>query len=274
MRLETQSVTRAGANLEATVAGDGAVTVVLLHGYPFDRTMWDPQLRALAARTTVLAPDLRGLGSSELGDGAGDVRTHADDVVAWLARESTSRVVLMGLSMGGYVAFEVWRRARERVAALVLIDTKPTDDSADAKKARVSQREAIREGGMSAVVAPLLDAVLGSTTKASRPDVVEHVRRMILHTKPAGAMAALDAMRTRPDSTPDLAGIDVPTLVLVGEEDGITPPNVARDMAHAIPGATLVTIPAAGHVTSLEAPELVTRALRTFLDGLALDTRH
>ena len=258
-----------GAELFAWTSGDGPRAVVLLHGFPFDHTMWDSQIESLSDVGRIVAPDLRGLGESGVGGGGGrGLAAYADDVVAWLDHFRIDRAVVAGLSMGGYVAFEIWRRARARITALVLLDTKAEADSPEAKEARVRAREAIREGGMSAVGGGMVEQVLGETTRHRRPEVVKHTRRMILGTRPDGAMAALDAMRGRPDSTPDLPGIDVPTLVLVGEEDSLTPPETARAMAAAIPGAELRIVPGAGHVSSLENPGAVTGALRSFLERI------
>jgi pimeloyl-ACP methyl ester carboxylesterase len=228
--------------------------------------MWTPQIRGLRRDAGILAPALLGLGESRLGpEAAPSMDDYADDVLAWMDETGISRAVVAGLSMGGYVAFAMWRRAPQRVAALVLLDTKAEADGEEARRGRVATRETIAARGMEAVVDGMLEKVLGSTTRRSRPDVVAQVRRMILETDPRGAMAALDALRGRPDSSGTLAGIDVPVTVLVGEEDALTPPDVARDMAARIPGARLVAVPRAGHVTSLEAPDEVTEALRRTL---------
>jgi len=256
-----------GTRLRAWLAGDGPVNLVLVHGYPFDRTMWEPQVEELSGRARILVPDLRGLGKSDLPtSGRTRMRDYADDLARWMDHAEMDRAVLVGLSMGGYVSFEVWRRHRGRVAALALLDTKAEADSAPAKEARVAARERIGREGMAAVVEDMLKGLLGATTLGNRPRVVEHVRRMILDTVPAGAMAAVDAMRERPDSTDDLPGIDVPALVVVGEEDTLTPPSAAEAMAGAIPGAELVRIPRCGHVSSLEAPTAVTAELRKLLE--------
>lgn len=261
----------AGARLQAWLAGDGPVNLVLVHGYPFDRTMWEPQVEELSGLARILVPDLRGLGQSELPTrGRTRMRDYADDLAAWMDHVEMDRAVISGLSMGGYVSFEMWRRHRGRVAALALLDTRAEADGPAAKEARVAARECIRREGMRAVVDDMLKGVLGATTLANRPRVVDHVRRMILDTVPTGAMAAVDAMRERPDSTDDLPGIDVPTLVVVGEEDTLTPPSQAEAIAGAIPGAELVRIPRCGHVSSLEAPTAVTAELQKLLQRAAL----
>jgi pimeloyl-ACP methyl ester carboxylesterase len=249
-----------------TTAGEGAANLLFVHGFPFDHSMWDAQIRDLAPAARILAPDLRGLGKSDLpASGRASLADHADDLAAWMDASGMDRAVLVGLSMGGYIAFEAWRRHRKRFAGLALVDTTAAEDTPAGKKARVQTRESILLGGMSAVSSGLLTACLGETTRATRPAVVQTVRHLILSTPAGGAVAAVEAMRQRPDSTGDLAGIDVPTSVIVGDEDSLTPPAVAREMARRIPKAELVTVPDAGHLTPLEAPAAVTRALRTLL---------
>jgi pimeloyl-ACP methyl ester carboxylesterase len=231
--------------------------------------MWEPQIRALRRDARIVAPDLPGLGASALPPGSTPTMDdYAAAALAWLDETGVSRAVVAGLSMGGYVALAMWRRAKERIAALALLDTKAEGDTEEAKRGRVETRRAIEAGGMAAVAEGMIGKVLGGTTRRTRPDVVERVRRMILATDAAGAVAAVDALRERPDRTADLAGIDVPTIVLVGEEDELTPPAVARSMAAKIPGAKLVVVPEAGHVSTLEAPERVTTALRGLLLSL------
>ena len=258
-----------GPELHALISGTGDRALVLLHGYPFDHSMWRPQLRDLAEEARIIAPDLRGLGKSEWNDAdSASMRTHAEDTIAWMDAQGIQRAVVAGLSMGGYIAFEVWRRAPQRVAGLVLLDTKAEPDSPEAREARDKQKEEIARGGMAAICDGTIQRVLGKTTREIGGSVVEHVRRMILTTKPEGARGALDALRDRPSSVPDLPGISVPTIVVVGEEDELTPVSVAQKMAAGIPGAELRVIPRVGHVSSLESPSEVTRALRDALAGV------
>lgn len=266
-------IRRAGGGVSAVAAhvGDGFPSVVLLHGFPFDHTMWSAQLVALRRHGTLLAPDLPGMGRSELPSTQFAPLTMADyaaDVVAWMDHFGFLRPVVVGLSMGGYIAFELWRRYRSRVGALVLMDTKPQADGPEAQAGRRAMADTIQAGGMAAVVDGMIEKVLGATTRQTRPDVVERLRRVILATEPAGAVAALHAMMYRADSSADLATIDVPTAVIVGEEDALTPVEVAREMADGIPGATFRAVPGAGHVSAMEAPDVVSTALSEFLDGL------
>ncbi len=257
--------------LFAAVTGAGPRALVLLHGYPFDHSMWRPQLRDLGPRARILAPDLRGLGRSGLSvgdadEGGASMRTHAKDVLAWMDSARIERAAVAGLSMGGYLAFELWRLAPSRIAALGLIDTKAEPDSEEGRRKRDAAKATIAKGGMAAVVDGMLEGVLGKTTRATRPGVVEHVRRMILATKPEGARAALEALKTRPSSVGDCRGITVPVILVVGDEDELTPVADSEAMAAQIPRADLRIAKGSGHVSSLETPEVVTRALRDLLD--------
>ncbi len=252
--------------LAAEISGSGGRNLVLLHGFPFDHTMWRPQIRDLENEARIVAPDLRGMGRSAIAPGGGaSMRTHAEDVIAWMDAQKIERATIAGLSMGGYLAFELWRFARGRIAGLALLDTKAEPDSDEAKAGRVATKGAIAKGGMAAVADGMLAKVLGKTTRGTRPAVVDHVRRMILGTKPEGAMAAVDALRTRASSVEDLGRIDVPVIVVVGEEDELTPPSFSQEMAARMPSAELRIVKGSGHVTSLEAPEEATRALRDLL---------
>ncbi len=253
--------------LAAEVTGTGPRALVLLHGFPFDHTMWQPQIRDLESAARIVAPDLRGMGRSGIAPGgSASMRTHAEDVVAWMDAQKIERAAIAGLSMGGYLAFELWRLARERIAGLALLDTKAEPDSDESKAGRTKTKDAIARGGMEAVADAMLEKALGKTTRATRPAVVEHVRRMILSTKPEGAMAATDALRDRPSSVDTQAEIDVPVIIAVGDEDELTPPHFSHAMAARIPGAELRIVKGSGHVSSLESPAEVTAALRDLLD--------
>lgn len=256
-----------GCDLFVRVEGTGPPHLLLIHGYPFDGTQWAPLLSSLSNRASLAAADLRGFGGSPLpaGSGMASVRRHADDQNTVLRALGWEKAWIVGLSMGGYVAFEFLRRHRGSVAGLILMDTSPAPDTEAGRKGRRKQRDAIRREGVEILPGLLLEKVLGPTTRSERPPVVEHVREMMLRASPAGAVGALQAMADRPDSRTDLPGIDIPVLIIVGEEDAITPVATAKGMRDAIPGADLVIIPGSGHVTSLEAPREVERAIHGFL---------
>jgi 3-oxoadipate enol-lactonase len=264
---EVQRLTVNGVSLAVEVRGDGPA-VLFIHGYPFDRSIWTHQVAALDGWTRI-APDLRGMGQSDAPDLGYNMETYAADLAALLDLLGVDQVVLVGLSMGGYVAFEFLRRWRHRVRGLVLLDTRAEADTLEGKKARDAAAATAREEGAEAVAEATLPKVLGTSTLAGAPATVERVRAMMAATPVAGMVGALGAMRDRPDSTPllpDLAGI--PVLVIVGDEDEVIPPAQARAMADAIPGSSLVVIRSAGHLPTMERPVETTDALLAFLDGL------
>jgi 3-oxoadipate enol-lactonase len=248
-------------------AGRGAA-VVLLHGFPFDRSMWREQAQALSGMCRVVAPDLRGQGETPLGGATLTMGEMAEDVAALLDELGVERVVLGGLSMGGYVAFEFLRRFPPRVRALVLADTRPQADTDEARRTREETAQKVLREGMEPLTDSMLPKLLSAATREGKPDVVERVRAMMLGTKPEGAAAALRAMAVRRDQTDLLPSIDVPTLIVVGGEDTITPPSDAEAMAAKIDGARLVRIEGAAHLSNVERPEEFNRALIEFVDGL------
>jgi len=252
--------------LAADVRGDGPA-LLLVHGFPVDHSLWAHQVATLKGWRRI-APDLRGCGASDAPADGYSMAAYADDLVRLLDRLQVGRAVVAGLSMGGYVAFELLRRYRERVAGLILVDTRAEADTADARRGREAMIEAARSGGASAVAERMLPRLLGRTTHRTQPPLVQQVREMIAHQRVPGIVGALGAMRDRPDSTPLLATIDVPTLVVVGEEDEVTPPALARAMTAAIPSAALTTIAAAGHFAPLEAPSAVSRVMAEFLEAV------
>jgi pimeloyl-ACP methyl ester carboxylesterase len=265
-------------------------TVVFLHGFPLDGSMWHPQLSALADQGwRTLAPDLRGFGDTEINDMPGEVCTGrrvggriahqnepvltmgclADDVAEFIAGETDGRAVVCGLSMGGYVAFELWRRHPDRVRALVLADTRAQADDDEGRENRMRTAQAVRRAGAEPVAKTMVSMLMADATKSRAPELVREVRQMMLDTPPRTLIAALAGMAARHDVTAELPEINVPTLVLVGEEDDITPPEIVRAMADAIPGASFRQIPDAGHLPNLEQPESFNRELVDFLDRLA-----
>jgi YbgC/YbaW family acyl-CoA thioester hydrolase len=250
--------------LAADVRGDGPA-LLLVHGFPLDRSIWAHQVATLAGWRRI-APDLRGLGATVAPDDDYSIAAYADDLVGLLDRLRVSRAVVAGLSMGGYIAFEMMRRYRDRVAGLILCDTRADADSAEGRAARDAMMALANEQGVGVVAERLLPRVLGRTTQLTQPHVVEQVREMMNRTSVAGMVGALRAMRERPDSTPLLPAIDVPTLVVVGQEDEMTPAVVAKAMTDAIPSAAMTIIAGAGHLSPLEAPSAVSRVLAEFLE--------
>jgi YbgC/YbaW family acyl-CoA thioester hydrolase len=260
-------VTVNGVGLALEERGEGRA-VLFIHGYPFDHTVWRHQLERLPGVRRI-APDLRGMGLSDAPDLGYSMRTYADDLAALLDTLGVEDVVLVGLSMGGYIAFEFLRHWRGRVRGLALVDTRAEADTADGRRARDAAAALAREGGAKAIADAMLPKLLSSATERDQPRVIAQVRRMIERTPVAGIAGALAAMRDRPDSTPLLGTLGaLPTVVIVGEDDEITPAPAARAMADAIPHARLVTIPDAGHVTPLEQPDVLIGTLMAFLESI------
>lgn len=252
-----------GVRLAWADHGEGPA-VLFIHGFPLDHTMWEHQLAGLAGWRRI-APDLRGMGKSEAPETGYAMETYARDLGALLDACDVERVVLCGLSMGGYVALECLRTWPGRVAGLALMDTRAEADSAEARAGRDAMIAAVRERGPVAVADVMLPKLVGATTAARAPKVVDHARRMIMGTSVPGIIGALSAMRERSDNRPVLAALRVPVLILVGAEDVITPPSASEAMAGVAPQAELVVVPEAGHLAPLEQPALVTGALQGFL---------
>jgi YbgC/YbaW family acyl-CoA thioester hydrolase len=266
-RGEIQRLSVNGVTLAVEVRGDGPA-VLFIHGYPFDHTIWTHQVAALEGWCRI-APDLRGMGRSDAPDLGYSMETYAADLVELLDLLGARDAVLVGLSMGGYIAFEFLRRWPERARALVLLDTRADPDTPEARVARDASAATAREQGAAVIAETMLPRVLGGSTLGGAPATVERVRTMMAATPVAGIVGALGAMRDRQDSTsllPTLAGL--PTLVLVGDEDEMTPPAQAKAMAEAIPGASLVVVRSAGHLPPLERPVETTDAIMGFLAGL------
>ena len=247
--------------------GGGGTTLVLLHGFPFDRSMWRGQAEALAGEFRVVAPDLRGLGETPVGDEV-SIEGMAEDVSALLDELSLGRVVLGGLSMGGYVAFEFFRKFPERVRALVLADTRPQADTEEGRRTREESAQRALKEGMAPIVESMLPKLISTETRERGGEVLALARAMMLDTSPEGAAAALRAMAARRDQTDLLPSINVPTLIIVGSEDTVTPPADAEAMHAKIAGSRLVVVEGAGHLSNVERPSEFNRALVEFLRGL------
>ena len=248
----------------------GGVPVVFLHAFPLSRAMWQPQLTALVDRCRCVAPDFRGFGETPAVPPFSMDR-YADDVAALLDVLRIERAVIAGLSMGGYVAFAVWRRHRERVRALLLADTRPGPDTEEARERRRRLIELARTRGSEAVADAQLPALLGKQTREKHQDLVEAARALLVSAPVPGIVGALEAMMARPDSTPTLATIDVPTLIVVGEDDAVTPVAEARTMQAAIRGGALEIIAGAGHLSSYERPAAFNHVVSEFLARVTYD---
>ncbi|MGH9149058.1 MAG: alpha/beta fold hydrolase [Acidimicrobiales bacterium] len=258
--------------LEATDTGatTGPPPLVLLHAFPLDGRMWDAQVAALAGGRRVIVADLPGFGRSPPTENPAGctVDAFAGAVAALLAAKGVERAVVAGLSMGGYVAFALHRRHPALVAGLVLADTRADADTPERRANRERQQAQVLAGGAGALAPAMVSALLGPTTLQHRPEVVAAVRTLIEAQPPQGIIGALEALKTRPDATGQLGTIAVPTLVIGGSEDALSPPEVATAMHDAIAGSRLAILEGAGHLTNLEVPVAFNAAVTGFLEGL------
>lgn len=263
------TVTTNGIKMNYVDTGGAGTPVLLIHGFPFNLKMWQPQIDALGDRWRLIVPDLKGAGESEGPDdpSAYTMDSYADELAGLLDELEIDKVVLAGLSMGGYIAFAFLRKYRERVAALVLADTRAEADPPEGIEKRTKQQEQVRAEGIAGLAETLTGALPSDATKEKRPDVIQTLRE-VMDNPPRTYLGQLEAMKGRPDSTGDLASISVPTLIIVGENDGVTPPEASRKMHEQIGGSRLVVVPEAGHVSNLEAPDAFNGALAEFLQGL------
>lgn len=241
--------------------------VVLLHPFPAHRKLWEPAAQALLSRYTVILPDLRGHGESSAGEGPATMQKHAADLLSLLDREQMRRAAFAGTSIGGYILFEFWRRYRERVATLVLIDTRAPADTPEGRAARLQSAADVLERGTEPFIESVVPRLLGEATRRARPDLVDAARRMMLRMTPQGINAVQRGMAERPDSVPTLPTINVPTLILAGDEDVLSPVADAELMRRNIPGSQLRIVPRAGHYAVWEQSEEVGKILRQFLDS-------
>jgi pimeloyl-ACP methyl ester carboxylesterase len=245
------------------------IPVLLIHGYPLNHTLWDPQIQDLQKVARILAPDLRGFGGSDPLRGAYNMELLAQDCHELLNDLGIKQpVVVGGLSMGGYVAFAFYRLFPERVAAMLLTATRARPDSAEAKAGRDKNIELALEGGAPAIAGPMLTKLLSPNTYAQKPELVAAVRDIMESCSVEGIVGALTGMRDRPDSTPTLATIDKPVLILHGADDQIIPVEEAQAMQVAIPGSHLEIIPDAGHLPNLEQPDLFNQAAASFVQSI------
>lgn len=251
--------------ISVDVEGQGE-PVLLVHAFPLDRRVWQSQITALARSHRVIALDLPGFGESDPASKTTTMDDYADDLAALLDRlEVRDSVTLCGLSMGGYIAFAFFRRHPERLRGLILCDTRSVADPVAKRAERERLAAEVMEQGTADLVENMPSVLLGKTTQRDRPAIAATVRSMIADASPEGVAAASRAMASRPDSTAMLASIDVPTLIVCGEEDLISPPQEMRELADRIPDAAYVEIAGAGHLSPLEGPDVFNEALLRFL---------
>lgn len=256
-----------GIEMAFQEAGTGAA-LILLHGYPFNSSMWIEQVEALRASVRVITPDLRGLGRSTLSSGPVTMEEMAKDTAELMDQLEIERAIVGGLSMGGYVALAFSRLFPERVRALILADTRAQADTEEGRRTREEQALKALTEGMNPIADAMLPKLLSQATLSKQPEIAARVRGMMTSTNPAGAAAAQRAMAVRQDHTDFIRQIAAPTLIIVGREDPITPLKDAELMHERIPDARLRVIEGAAHVSNIERPEEFNQAVKEFLDSL------
>lgn len=243
--------------------------LLLIHGYPLSRALWEPQMEGLVDAARLIAPDLRGYGQSDPVPGPYSMDMLADDCAALLeGMKVTQPVVVAGLSMGGYVALAFYRKYAARVAGLILAATRAGADSAEGKANRDKSAALAREKGVGAIVEAMLPKLLAPKSYEAKPKVVAWATQIMESASVEGIVGALMGMKERPDVTPILGQIDKPTLILHGTDDQLIPPKEAEAMHAAIKNSTLQLLPEAGHLLNLEQPELFNQAVRGFLQSI------
>ena len=258
-------ITSADAEIFYEVIGSGP-PVVLLHPFPANHDLWKPAAQALVSRYRVILPDLRGHGDSGIGDGPAVMEKHVEDLRRVLDNEQVGRSPFVGVSIGGYVLFEFWRRHSSRVQALVLCNTKAQEDTPEARAARLQAAAEVIERGTEPFFESMLPKLMGKSTHRMRPDLVEGALRMMRKMSPQGVASVQQGMAERPDSVDTLKTINVPTLILTGDEDILTGVGEAELMRLHIRGSQMMVIRRAGHYSPWEQPEEVGKLLRGFLD--------
>ena len=262
-----QQIKSGDAEIAYRMLGEGP-PVILLHPFPADHEFWLPVAQALATRYRVVLPDLRGHGDSGVGDGPATMEKHAADIAGVMDDAEIGRAPLVGVSIGGYVLFEFWRKHRGRVAALGLCNTKAPADSAEARAGRLLAASDVLERGTEPFFESMIPRLLGKTTRETRPDLVDGALRMMLRMSPEDVAQVQRGMAERPDSVSMLKTIDVPTLLVTGDEDILTGLNEAELMRQHIAGSRLCVIARAGHYSPWEQPEEAGTLLRQFLERL------
>ena len=242
--------------------------VVLLHPFPVHHEFWLPVAETLAARYRLVLPDLRGHGESGVGEGPATMEKHAADLARVMDDANISRAPLIGVSIGGYALFEFWRKYRGRVAALGLCNTKAPADGLEARAARLQTANDVLDRGTEPFFESMIPKLMGKTTRELRPDLVDGAVRMMRQMSPEDIAQVQRGMAARPDSVETLKTINVPTLLVTGDEDLMTGVNEAQLMRQHIPGSQLRVIPKAGHYSPWEQPQDAVSILRQFLDSL------
>ena len=263
------SVSISGTDLNYVDEGRGPV-LLLVHGFPLDHTMWQYQIADLKDEMRVIAPDLRGFGMSGVTAGTVTMAQMADDLAGLLdALRISEPVYFCGLSMGGYVAWQFIERHRKRLAGVILCDTRAVADTPKERETRLETAEKVVKEGPGFIAEAMPKRLFAERTHQEQPKVVQETREVIRRTAPEGIAAAARGMAARPDVSGKLGGMEIPALVIVGSEDAISKAEEMRTIAEELPISMFVEIPGAGHMSPLEAPDVVNRAISDFVSRMS-----
>jgi 3-oxoadipate enol-lactonase len=266
-RIPSQRIKSGDAEIVYWTLGDGP-PAVLLHPFPANHEFWWPVAEALATRYRLVLPDLRGHGESGIGEGPATMEKHAADIARVMDDANIGRAPLIGVSIGGYSLFEFWRKYRGRATALGLCNTKAPADSPEARAARLQAANDVLDRGTEPFFESMIPKLMGKTTREMRPDLIDGALRMMRQMSSEDVAQVQRGMAARPDSVETLKTINVPTLLVTGDEDLMTGVNEAELMRQHISGSQLRVIPKAGHYSPWEQPQDAVNILRQFLDGL------
>ena len=266
-RIPSQRIKSRDAEVAYWMLGDGP-PVVLLHPFPVHHEFWLPVAEALSARYRLILPDLRGHGESGIGEGPATMEKHAADIASVMDAAEVGSAPLIGVSIGGYALFEFWRKYRGRAVALALCNTKAPADTPEARAGRLQAANEVLDRGTEPFFESMIPKLMGKTTRDMRPDLVDGALRMMRKMSPEDVAQVQRGMAGRPDSVETLKTINVPTLLVTGDEDLMTGVNEAEFMRQQIPDSELRVIPKAGHYAAWEQSQDAIIVLRQFLDGL------
>lgn len=243
--------------------------IIFIHAFPLNLNMWQPQIEAISNKYRMITYDVRGLGQSTFGDGQYSIEIFVDDLIELMDRLKIDKTIICGISMGGYIALRAIERHPERFQSVILCDTRSESDSNETKIKRFASMKGLKEkNGISIFCEPFIKQAFSPKSFESNSIAIENVRKMILANSPLGISGGLLALASRTDTTLSLGRISIPTLILVGEHDTITPPKAAQEMKNNIQNAKLEIIPDAGHLSNLENPVVFNQKLLKFLASI------
>lgn len=261
-----QTVMVNGISISYDDSGEGTVPIVFIHGFPFDRTMWEPQTAVLKNKNRVIQYDLRGFGESGSSEAEPSIDLHADDLIGFMDALNIHQCIVCGLSMGGYIALNAVRRYADRFQAVILCDTQCIADTSEAKEKRYQSIEALNAGGLNDFAESFVKKVFSTQSVESKTECVQEIKNTILHTKLETLTASLVALAQRHETCSTLHDITIPALILCGKEDSVTPVKQSEFLVASLPAAQLHILENAGHLSNLEQPEAFNEHMQSFIN--------